>query len=48
MGADRRAVLAGLPFAAVPAVAIPSRLLAGSADPFATYHQRILAIHGRC
>ena len=47
MGADRRAVLAGLaglPFAAVPAGAIPSQVLGGPADPFVTYHQRILAI----
>jgi hypothetical protein len=46
--ADRRDLLRGfvaLPFAAAPVVAVSSRALAGSADPFSTYHQRILAIH---
>ena len=43
MGADRRAVLAGLaglPFAAVPAVAVSTRALAGSADPFVAMHRQ--------
>ena len=45
---DRRAVLAGiagLPLAAAPAVAVSARALAAVADPFATYHPRILAVH---
>ena len=44
---DRRTLLQGLaalPLAAVPTVAVSSRALAGSADPFATYHQRIVAV----
>ena len=50
MGADRRAVLAGLAglsFATVPAVAMSTWALAGSTDPFTTYHSRILALHAR-
>ena len=46
--ADRRTLLRGLaalPFAATPAVAASAPALAGSSDPFATYHQRILALH---
>ena len=46
--ADRRDLLKGfvaLPFATVPAVAMLTRALAGSADPFTTYHSRILALH---
>ena len=46
--ADRRDLLRGLvalPFTVAPAIAVSSRALAGTADPFATYHQRILAIH---
>ena len=46
--ADRRTLLCGLaalPFAATPAVAASAPALAGSADPFTTYHQRILALH---
>ena len=44
----RRSFLQGtaaLPLAAVPTVAGSSRALAGSADPFATYHQRIIDLH---
>ena len=46
--ADRRNLLRGLavlPFAAAPAVVVSARALAAVADPFATYHQRILALH---
>ena len=46
MGANRRAVLAGLaglPFAVVPAVATPSRVLAGSAEPIVILRRRFLA-----
>ena len=45
MGANRRAVLAGLaglPFAAVPAVATPSRVLAGSEEPIVILRRRFL------
>ena len=48
--ADRRNLLRGLvalPFAAAPTVAMSTRALAGSADPFTAYHSRILALHAR-
>ena len=43
---ERRAVLAGLaglPFAAVPAVAVSTRVVAGSAEPIVILHHRFLA-----
>lgn len=46
--ADRRNLLRGLaalPFMTAAGAAVPTRALASAADPFTTYHARILAIH---